>query len=219
MRACTGTCKRGQVTFFNQSYAAPELMRRDVNGREVSVRYDIHDPSFVRVYTLDGQYVCEAKFTASRRDFYATPVIDMAKDKRVQAAIKRRQQQIDTALRELQAPVDADSGNTVFLSGPAAPEALPFVEVISPSSPPALASTGEAAQAASDRPVFDTFSDRYEWLMAHREAWTDEDAAWLRQYVASDDYEGLAEYYAARGLSWDDAGLNGEDMPGFKSAL
>ncbi|WP_226448945.1 Mu transposase C-terminal domain-containing protein [Acidovorax radicis] len=227
MPAVLRTAQRGQVTFFNQTYAAPELMRRDVDGRQVSVRYDIHDPSFVQVYTLQGEFVCEALFDASRLAMYPTPVIDMAKDKRVQAAIKRRQQQIDTALRELR-PTVVGADDNVYLSGPAAPEALPFVEVVS-SVPPSLASTGEAAQsqtaglaltgAASDRPFFDTFSDRYEWLIAHRSAWSEQDIAWLHAYVASDDYEGLAGYYAARGLEWDDAGLNGKDMPGFKSAL
>lgn len=220
MPAVLRTAQRGQVTFFNQTYAAPELMRRDVDGRQVSVRYDIHDPSFVQVYTLAGEFVCEALFDASRLAMYPTPVIEMAKAKRAAARVKLRQLQIEEALRELQPATDAETRNTSFLSGPAASraEALPFVEVLS-SSQPSIASTGEAAQAASDRPFFDTFSDRYEWLMQRRQAWSAEDTEWLRTYVASDDYEGLSDYYKARGLGWDDAGLNGEDMPGFKSAL
>ena len=57
------------------------------------------------------------------------------------------------------------------------------------------------------------------WLGFHSVV-IDEDGAWLQQYAASDDYEGLADYYAARGLGWsDDAGSNSEDWPGFKSAL
>jgi putative transposase len=213
------------VTFFNQSYAAPELMRRDVDGRQVSVRYDIHDPSCVRVYTLAGEFVCDARFDASRRAFFPTPVIQMAKDKRVQAAIKRRQQQIDTALRELQPTLAAD--DTVYLPEPGTPFAVvPSIPEAFSSLPPNASSGGEAAHAktaglapvgaASGRPFFDTPSDRYEWLMQQRDAWTDEDAAWLRQYVAGDGYEGLADYYAARGLSWEDPG---ENAPGFKSAL
>lgn len=223
MPAVLRTAKRGQVTFFNQTYAAPELMRGDVDGRDVSVRYDIHDPSFVLVYTLSGEYVCEAQFEASRRAFFPTPVIEMAKAKRAAARIKLREQQIDLALRELHPTVDA-ARNNVYLSGPAAAEALPFVEVL-PSSPPPLASTGEAAHvqtaglaptdATSDRPFFDTQSDRYEWLMGHRAAWSAQDAEWLHAYVASDDYEGLADYYAARGLGWGDA----DEAPVFKSAL
>lgn len=213
MPAVLRTAKRGQVTFFNQTYAAPELMRRDVDGREVSVRYDIHDPSFVLVYTLDGDYVCEAKYEASRRDFFPTPVIDMAREKRVKAAVKRREQQIDLALRELQTTVQPaqfslPEPSTPFVVVPSTPEVFS-------SLPPSSSSEGEAAQAASGRPFFDTSSDRYEWLMAHRDQWGAGDEQWLRQYVQSDGYEGLADYYAARGLGWDDA----DEQSGFKSAL
>lgn len=214
MPAVLRTAKRGQVTFFNQTYAAPELMRRDVDGHEVSVRYDIHDPSFVLVYTLSGEYVCEAKFEASRRDFFPTPVIDMAREKRVKAAVKRREQQIDLALRELQSTVQTAQFS---LPEPDAPflVAQPNVEVRSPSLLPS-SSTDEVAQAASGRPFFDAPSDRYEWLMAHRSEWTGQDTAWLHQYVRSEDYEGLADFYVSRGLCWEkDAGTE----PGFKSAL
>ena len=213
MPAVLRTAKRGQVAFFNQTYAAPELMRRDVDGHEVSVRYDIHDPRTVLVYTLGGEYVCEASFEASRRAFFPTPVIEMAKEKRVRAAVRRREQQIDTALRELQPTLQPE---TLSLPEPSTPfVVVPSTPEVSPSLLPSTSSGGEAAQAASGRPFFDTFSDRYEWLLAHRSEWNAEDEAWLRQYVASDDYEGLADYYAARGLGWDDAG----EQPGFKSAL
>ncbi|WP_423458015.1 Mu transposase C-terminal domain-containing protein [Ottowia sp. VDI28] len=205
MPAVLRTAQRGMVTFFNQSYAAPELMRRDVDGRQVSVRYDIHDPSVVRVYTLEGQFVCDASFDASRRAFFPTPVIEMAKEKRARAAIKRREQQIELALRELNPTLQE---NVLTLPEPTAPVVLvPAVDV----SPRAA----EAIPAASARPFFDTTSDRYEWLMGHRDGWDASDEDWLRQYVASDAYEGLADYYAARGLAWDDAG----EQPGFKSAL
>lgn len=217
MPAVLRTAQRGQVTFFNQTYAAPELMRRDVDGSQVSVRYDIHDPSSVRVYTLAGEFVCDARFDASRRAFFPTPVIEMAKEKRTRAAIKRREQQIDLALRELQPTLQPDTlslpePGTPFVVVPSTPEVLS-------SSLPLTSSGGETAQAASGRPFFDTPSDRYEWLMAHRDQWDGSDEAWLSKYVASDDYENLAGYYAARGLGWDDAGLNSEDGPGFKSAL
>jgi hypothetical protein len=52
--------------------------------------------------------------------------------------------------------------------------------------------------------------------MAHRDQWDAGDEAWLRKYVATDDYAHLAGYYAARGLEWGDS--SGE-QPGFKSAL
>lgn len=212
MPAVLRTAKRGQVTFFNQSYAAPELMRRDVDGRQVSVRYDIHDPSFVRIYTLEGEFVCDARFDAARRAFFPTPVIEMAKEKRVRAAIKRREQQIDLALRELQPTLQADP---ISLPEAGTLEVLtPIVEARAASLPITPSSTVAAAAAAAGRPFFDTPSDRYEWLMAHRSEWSDDDADWMNQYVQGEDYRELAEYYAGRGLAWDD----GENSRVFKGA-
>lgn len=217
MPAMVRTAKRGQVVLCNQEYQAPELMRRDIDGREVSVRFDIHDPSYVLIYTLDGEYVCEAKYQANRVDAMPKAVIQMAREKRTAATIKRRQQQIDTALRELGAPIDAEGVNTVFLSGPATPAALSFVEVLSSPPLPHLPSTGGTEQSAPDRPFFDTRGDRYEWLMRNRDVWSADDQAWLAAYVASDDYEGLADYYAGRGMAWTDG--KGEEPGVFKSAL
>lgn len=210
MPAVLRTAKRGQVTFFNQTYAAPELMRRDVDGREVSVRYDIHDPSAVLVYTLGGEYVCEAKFEASRRDFFPRPVIDMAKEKRAAARVKLREQQIDLALRELSPTLLADAPLSLSESGMRNVPVLTVDAEASAASQP----TSDAA-AASGRPFFNAASERYEWLMGNRALWTDEDGTWMNNYAASEDYESLADYYESRGLGWIDAG----EKPGFKSAL
>ncbi|MBV8249109.1 MAG: transposase [Comamonas sp.] len=211
MPAVIRTAKRGEVTFFNQHYQAPELMRRDVDGREVSVRYDIHDPSFVMVYTLSGEFVCEAKWNANRLDYFPKPVIQMAREKRVAQAVKRREQQIETALAELGTtvntqPLSLPEPSTPFVVLPSITETVPAI----PSS-----SARVVEQSAMSRPFFDTPGERYEWLMRNRDQWADADAAWLRNYVASEDYAELHDYYAGRGMGWDDAG----EQPGFKSAL
>lgn len=204
MPAVIRTAKRGQVAFFNQFYQAPELMGMAVADREVSVRYDIHNPNFVMIYTLDGEYVCEAKWDANRIDYFPKPVIEMAREKRVNAAVKRLNQKIDTSLRELTGTRSAAAPMTLLETGmdsvlvPAFQDVTPKVKVA----------------AASSRPFFDALSERYEWLMRNQDQWNLEDSAWLRQYVASDDYEGLADYYAGRGLSWSEMG----EQPGFKSA-
>ncbi|MBO1249394.1 transposase [Comamonas denitrificans] len=205
------TAQRGEVTFFNQHYQAPELMRRDVDGREVSVRYDIHDPSFVLIYTLGGEYVCEAQWNANRIDFFPKPVIQMAREKRVAAAIKRREQQIDTALRELGPTVDMDVPTA--LPAPAAP--LVVLPAITPKATP-VSAQGATAPAAAVRPMFDMPSDRYEWLMRHRDGWTDADHAWIDRYVQSDSYADLRDFYESRGMGWD---AGGDALPVFKSAL
>ncbi len=147
MPAVLRTAKRGQVTLWNQDYQAPELMRRDVDGREVSVRYDIHDPMWVRIYSLDGHFICDAQWQANRIDFMPKAVVQIAREKRVAATVKRREQQIDIALREL--------GDTVqpapFLPEPSAPfVVVPSIPEVSPPSPPSSSGV-EVAQAASGR--------------------------------------------------------------------
>lgn len=212
MPAVLRTARRGEVQFFNQVYSAPELMRRDVEGHEVSVRYDIHDPSWVRIYTLDGQFVCDARFAANRIDAMPKAVVQMAREKRVAATVKRRELQIETALRELDSPLSSDE--TVFLSEPTAPVVLGTTPETTVSS--LLDHSGdENAQADSGRPFFDTPGERFEWLMRHQGAWTGVDQEWIAQYVASDSYEQLREYYEGRGLGW----VPAEEKPGFKSAL
>ncbi|MGP3505818.1 DDE-type integrase/transposase/recombinase [Paracidovorax citrulli] len=200
MPAVLRTAKRGQVTLFNQEYQAPELMRRDVDGREVSVRYDIHDPMWVRIYSLDGEYICDAQWQANRIDFMPKAVVQIAREKRVAATVKRREQQIDIALRELgdtvqPAPLSLPEPSAPFLVVPSIPEVSPSLS--------SLPSSGvEVAQAASGRPFFDSLGERYEWLMGHRDAWDESDRRWVQDYVASDDYEALADYYEGRGLGW-----------------
>ena len=207
MPAVIRTAKRGEVTFFNQHYQAPELMRRDVDGREVSVRYDIHDPSFVMVYTLSGEYLCDAKWNANRIDYFPKPVIQMAREKRVAAAVKRREQQIETALAELGTTVDSSSGRA--LPVPSTPVVLPSVLDV----PSRLV---EQTASVSRRPTFfSTPSDRYEWLMGHRDQWGEGDQTWLHSYVQSDSYDDLREYYESRGMGWD----TGDSTAIFKSAL
>lgn len=201
------TAKRGEVVFFNQHYQAPDLMRRDIDGREVSVRYDIHDPHFVLIYTLSGEFICEAKWNANRIDFFPKPVIQMAREQRVAAAVKRREQQIDTALRELGSTVDTTTSRA--LSAPDAAVVLPAVMDV--NAPQVLAS---AAPARPD--FFDTPSERYEWLMRNCEQWTDSDATWLQNYVASDSYADLREYFESRGMGW---GGSEAETTAFKKAL
>nr|WP_315237684.1 Mu transposase C-terminal domain-containing protein [uncultured Albidiferax sp.] len=194
MPAILRTATRGEVTFLNQIYYNRDLMA--VDGKQVQVRYDIHDPNFVLVFSLDGQYVCEALWNGNKIDYFPKPVIEIAREKRVRATVQRREAQIALAMRELGNTQDAASFISPFpIRDQASTE---FVEVPADSPTPALV----AEASAPGRPFFDTASERYEWLMTHRGAWTEADAAWTAQYVAGDDYASLLDYFAGRGLMW-----------------
>jgi putative transposase len=199
MPAVIRTAKRGEVQFFNQVYASRELM--SVDGQQVRVHYDIHDPSFVLIFSLDDEYVCRAEWGANKTAFFPLPVVEMARERRVEARMKRLQGQMDLAQRELRGTQAA--ANVLSLPEPDAPAVLVPPVRSTVSSLPEVASQAQPAQAAAGRPFFETASDRYEWLMQDPARWGDGDATWLAEYVASDDYAALAEYFASRGLQWD----------------
>jgi putative transposase len=141
-------------------------------------------------------------------------VVQIAREKRVAAKLKRSDLQIETALRELQTTVQPD---TFCLPEPAAPVVVLPSTVEARTTPvervPLPSSTDAAEPSAAGRAFFPSAAERYEWLMRNRDAWSEGDAAWLRQYAASDDYAELHDYYEGRGLGWSDAG----EAPGLKS--
>lgn len=219
MPAVLRTAQRGEVRFLNQHYFATALMQ--VDEQQVRVHYDIHDGARVYVWTLDGQFVCEAAHTTAKggngMPYFPLSAIDAARQRRVQGIVKRREAQIDTALRELQGVQNAGQGQLPapraefqlpgLGAGMRPPKDLEFVERV----PAAPAATFDPAA----RPLaFDTASDRYEWLMQHVAAGghAADDTAWLAAYAAGPEYTGLRDYYASRGIAWP------EDDPAFKSA-
>lgn len=207
MPAVLRTAKRGEVQFFNQVYYSADLMA--VDGRQVRVHYDIHNPNFVLVFDLDGNYVCQADWNANRKAFFAKPVVEMAREKRVDARMKRLQGQMELAQRELGGAYAAS--NVISLPEPGTPSVLiPTVEASSSLSLQTQLPS-QAQQSAAGRPFFDNASDRYEWLMHHRDRWEDGDAQWIGEYVKGEDYQALAEYFGSRGLDW-------KEEDAFKSA-
>lgn len=194
MPAVLRTARRGEVQFFNHVYFARELMQ--VDGQQVRVHYDIHDPRAVQIYTIEGTFLCQADFAANKAAFFPQPVVERAREKRVAARMKRLEGQMDLAQRELQGPHSA-------LDVVSLPQATPLTAAPDVLVLPVTSNKAPVRQV--ERPVFfDTPSDRYEWLMGHRDAWTDDDSAWLGTYVRSKDYRDLNEYYAGRGLAWQD---------------
>lgn len=195
MPSTVRTAQRGWVrTLSGQHYYAEALMQ--VDGERVRVDHDIHDGSRVWVWTLDGTFIAEARFEGNSANFLPRSVIDLARERRVQAAVKRRQQQIDLAQRELLPGADA---------APATPamacitDELQLVERVDEAPTPA------AAEGDHARPFFDSASERYEWLMRNRSRATADEQTWLAAYAATPDYEALRDYYDSRGVAYPEA--------------
>lgn len=202
MPAIVRTAIKGEVRFLNQVYFSHDLVQYE--GQQVRVHYDIRDPRAVWIWSVSGQFICEALFGANTIEFFPRAVIDMAREKRVQAAIKRREAQIETHRAELRTTVDA-------LQAPGAGNDLPVYigdEIAAPiPAEPLLEEPLQVVERVIEgttpaRPFFDSTAHRYEWLMQHPAAWAEGDAAWLAAYAESDDYQALQAYFASRGIAW-----------------
>ena len=213
MPAMMRQAKRGEVQFLNQTYSAPELMQFD--GEQVRVQYDIHDPSYVLVFSGSGEFVCEAKFAGNKIDYFPKPVVQMAREKRFKGIQQRRQLQIDRAMAEAQGlSFEGTSAQPFSLPAPGPATALVFPirpqeqALVSPSSQAPSELLRDVVEVpstpATGRPFFDSAADRYEWLLSHRDQWSATDANWLQGYVSGEDYAQLLDYFQSRGMAWSD---------------
>lgn len=208
MPAEVRTPARGWVTLERKQYFSEALMAHGVDGERCRVHYDIHDPGKVWVWTLAGDFVCEAQLDGNTIDYMPQSALELAREKRVRSAIKRLEQKIDTAKAELHPQLDAPAAGMTFAAPQRAAELAPV---------PATAAAAPAtpALAAGSRPAFfESAADRYEWLMQHPAAWAEGDATWLADYADSTDYAALQGYFSSRGIAWLDEG----DSPGFSQA-
>lgn len=207
MPAMVRTPSRGWVTLENKKYFSEALMAHGVDNERCRVHYDIHDPGKVWVWTLAGDFVCEAQLEGNTIDYMPLSAIELARHRRTQATIKRLQTKIDLANAELAPQLEAPAAPVTFVQ-PVAAELVPAIQV-EPEPAPALAATGP------QRPAFFADSaERYEWLMQHPGLWADGDATWLADYAASDSYAALAGYFDSRGIAWPSEG----ESPGFNQA-
>ncbi|WP_136414766.1 Mu transposase C-terminal domain-containing protein [Herbaspirillum sp. ST 5-3] len=184
---------RGEIRLFNNLYFAHELT--EYHGDVVRVAYDIHNGDMVWVYDQQGRFICEAGFEANKRAYFPESYLDRNERKRIEGQLQRidrKREDVVLAAQRGEKYIKALEDNpspTLELMG-----ALTAIEEVVPAEPIIPASNG--------RPIFMLESDRYEWLMQHRDAWTDGDRQFLTQFVSGDIYEGLRERFEALGLAW-----------------
>ncbi len=81
------TVQRGCVFLQNNRYFSQSL--DEYNGDTVRVAYDIHDANHVWVYDDLGRLICRAEWNGNNIDYMPVSVRDQAKDKRVDAQLRR----------------------------------------------------------------------------------------------------------------------------------
>ncbi|HHE3720172.1 TPA: Mu transposase C-terminal domain-containing protein [Pasteurella multocida] len=91
--------QRGWINLFNNVYFSQKLL--DVDGQQVQVSIDIHDPSSVIIRQKNGTYICEAMLDGNKRDAFPMSLVEKARKDRAQGRLKRKQEQVDEINAEL----------------------------------------------------------------------------------------------------------------------
>lgn len=190
----------GMVQFFNEKYFAQELA--DFHGDWIEVRYDIWDSSRVFCWTTKGEKICVAELDGNAMGYFPRTQMEIARERRANGQVARLKEKIQCV-----AP-----GATVHL--PEAPlSCTTMVDSFMRPTPEPVAADNPASEPALDavnlapgrRPIFRYKEDRYRWLLENPGRWNDTDLEWIREHVASAEYEELRDYYADRGLAWDES--------------
>lgn len=194
------TTTRGEIRLHGKLYFSRELT--EWTGEKVRVGYDIHDGSKVWVRDMQGRLICVAEFEANKRAYFPESFVDQAQRKRTEARAAR----LENHLQEVRAELDA----------PALLEYQPAVTipVVMPAALQPVAAESAAENCTIDaenviampgleaRPWFENDPDQYRWLMRNPAQWDGHDAAWLLDYVESEDYADLEGRYAFQGVAW-----------------
>ena len=83
---------RGEVQLHNNLYFSQDL--QEYHGDSLRVAYNIHNAEWVWLFDDDGRFVCKAQWNGNRIDYMPKPFIEQAKDKRVDAQVKRLETKI-----------------------------------------------------------------------------------------------------------------------------
>ncbi|HEH9650499.1 TPA: Mu transposase C-terminal domain-containing protein, partial [Pasteurella multocida] len=84
--------QRGWINLFNNVYFSQKLL--DVDGQQVQVSIDIHDPSSVIIRQKNGTYICEAMLDGNKRDAFPMSLVEKARKDRAQGRLKRKQEKV-----------------------------------------------------------------------------------------------------------------------------
>ena len=203
---CTTT--RGEVRLHGNLYFSQELA--ELTGNKVRVGYDIHNAERVWVRDMEGRFICEAEFEANKRRHFAESVEQQAFMNRNKGRMKRLENQMQEVHEELHAPLLLENSPT------GTPLPMPMRQGIAAEVGETITAQHQVVQPHNNvvvmshvekRPMFTNDPEQYRWLYKHPAQWDADDAQWLLDYTACDDYADLLERYEVQGVAWteDDA--------------
>lgn len=92
------TAARGEVSLWHNIYYSADLMA--VDKQKVLVGYDLHDPAFVVVRRLDGEFICRADWNANKKAYFPESKTDNLREQRVDRRLKKLDGERELALAE-----------------------------------------------------------------------------------------------------------------------
>lgn len=151
--------RRGEVTWLNNHYSAPEL--EPYHGMSVLVGYDIHDGSKVWVRELEevngeelpGRLICVADFWHNKERYYPVSATGSAREKRVEGQLRRLKVKEDRIKDDLRTPLleaRAEVPLEPLMPMPEPAPAIPPSENVIP-----LAARATSSAAENDRNPYD----------------------------------------------------------------
>jgi putative transposase len=114
--------RRAQVTVFGNIYYHKSL--EHYHGEDALVNYDIHDAKIVWVRDTSQRLICEAVWDANKRDYFPVPVIEQARQKRMEGRLKRLEDQAYEIKQERKGVI-----------GSALPQEDPIIADMAPDEP------------------------------------------------------------------------------------
>ena len=111
--------QRGRISLFGNQYCKADLVNVLPEGSQVRVRYDLHKPEEVWLYTIEGLYLGKADWHSHKHAAFPKPEMERLRETRVKGRVTRLQKQIDEAQAEL---------GEVYDLTPAVPAPLPTLD-------------------------------------------------------------------------------------------
>ncbi len=178
---------RNGVRLFGQEYFNEALYGLMT---EVVVKYSLSDLTKVKIYTVKGEFLCEAACVQSIHPMAAQ--FGDFKDKAELAIAQRQQRRLIADTKERSIERFAPVPEIPWSSAPAVPaQAKPVLPAPAPASP---ATVSAAPASPGERPLFMEMYDRYDWLLKNGTE-TSEDKSFMTDYEKTDEYKMIYRSY------------------------
>lgn len=196
---------RCEINLFSNRYYDDAL--KEYHGEVVRAAYNVRNADQIWVYDNQGRFICEAKFEANKKAHFPVPVLERAALGRAKGREMRLLNQLDEVQAELAGsivPFTLENNPSPTLDMQA-PLSLTGLELVDADYAPRAKEVELAMPEIARRPLFDVESEQYEWLMQHKDEWTENDGFFLQRYLEEDDgYALLSERFTLLGLAWGD---------------